>query len=64
MAVSKRTAMKLKSVQNQAELVKSYLLSDPYISYTSVLSGVFASKMVSSSPTVSIFFLSGLPWDG
>ncbi|KAK1368140.1 Transmembrane protein 56-B [Heracleum sosnowskyi] len=46
MAVSKRTAMKFKSVQNQAELVKSYLLSDPYLSYTSVLSGIFASKMV------------------
>lgn len=47
MAVSKKTAMKLKSYQNQAEvLVKNYILSDPFIPYTSVLSGVFASKMV------------------
>ncbi|KAK1384777.1 transmembrane protein 56-like [Heracleum sosnowskyi] len=46
MAVSKRAAMKLRSVQNQAVLVKSYLLSDPFILYTSVLSGVFLSKMV------------------
>lgn len=58
MAVSKRAAMKFKSVQNQAELVKSYLLSDPYLSYTSVLSGIFASKMASSNPT--FLFFSGL----
>ncbi|KAL1830821.1 hypothetical protein DCAR_0100767 [Daucus carota subsp. sativus] len=47
MAVSKRTSMKFKSVKNQAGvLVNSYLLSDPFILYTSVLSGVFMSKMV------------------
>lgn len=56
MAVSKRTVMKLRSVQNQAVLVKSYLLSDPFILYTSVLSGVFMSKMASSNPTVFITF--------
>lgn len=56
MAVSKKTAMKLRSVQNQAVLVKSYLLSDSLILYTSVLSGVFLSKMASSNPTVFITF--------
>lgn len=53
MAVSKRTSMKFKSVKNQAGvLVNSYLLSDPFILYTSVLSGVFMSKMASSNPAV------------
>lgn len=55
MAVSKKTAMKLRSVQNQAVLVKSYLLSDSLILYTSVLSGVFLSKMASS--TYGLYFM-------
>ncbi|KAK2983955.1 hypothetical protein RJ640_009678 [Escallonia rubra] len=47
MAVSRRTAMAIKSYQNQAEvLVKNYLLSDPFIPYTAVLGGILASKVV------------------
>ncbi|KAM7524666.1 hypothetical protein LguiA_014568 [Lonicera macranthoides] len=46
MTVSKKTAMAFKSYQNQAQvLVKSYLLADPFIPYTSVLGGIFASKV-------------------
>lgn len=47
MAVSKKTAMTIKSYQNQAEvLVKNYLLADPFIPYTSMMGGIFACKMV------------------
>ncbi|OVA12389.1 TRAM/LAG1/CLN8 homology domain [Macleaya cordata] len=46
MPVSKKTVMAIKSYQSQAEvLVRNYLLADPVIPYTSVLSGVFACKM-------------------
>ncbi|PIA37767.1 hypothetical protein AQUCO_03000356v1 [Aquilegia coerulea] len=46
MPVSKEAVMTIKSYQNQAELlVKDYILADPFIPYTSVLSGVFACKM-------------------
>lgn len=47
MAVSQKTAMAFQSYQNQAQvLVKNYLLADAFIPYTSVLGGIFASKMV------------------
>ncbi|RRT65440.1 hypothetical protein BHE74_00043781, partial [Ensete ventricosum] len=40
--------MALKFYRYQAELlVKDYLLAGPYISYTSVLGGIFLCKMVS-----------------
>ncbi|CAN8325283.1 unnamed protein product [Cochlearia groenlandica] len=39
--------MEIKSYQNQAEeLVKHYLLSDPFLPYTSLLVGIFLCKMV------------------
>ncbi|VVB12394.1 unnamed protein product [Arabis nemorensis] len=39
--------MEIKSYQNQAEdLVKHYLLADPFLPYTSVLAGIFLCKMV------------------
>ena len=47
MATSERTIMTIKDYQNQAEqLVKDYLLADPFIPYTSILGGLFACKMV------------------
>lgn len=47
MAAPRKTVMGLKSYQNQAEvLVKNYLLSDPFLPYTSVLGGIFVCKMV------------------
>ncbi|GJR39293.1 transmembrane protein 56-B-like protein [Tanacetum coccineum] len=47
MTVSKKTALAFKSYQNQAQvLVKTYLLADAFMPYTSVLGGIFASKMV------------------
>lgn len=47
MTVSKETVMALRSYHNQAQvLFRSYLLADPYISYTSILVGIFACKMV------------------
>lgn len=39
--------MEIKAYQNQAEdLVKHYLLADPFLPYTSVLVGIFLCKMV------------------
>lgn len=39
--------MAFKTYQNHAEtLVKNYMLSDPFIPYTSVVGGMFACKMV------------------
>ncbi|XP_015882960.3 uncharacterized protein LOC107418773 [Ziziphus jujuba] len=47
MAMSKKTVMAIKSYQSQAEvLVKNYLLSDPFIPYTSILGGIFLCKLV------------------
>nr|KAJ0219428.1 hypothetical protein LSAT_V11C300144380 [Lactuca sativa] len=47
MAVSKKTALAFKSYQNHAQvLVKTYLLADAFMPYTSVLGGIFATKMV------------------
>ncbi|KAI8524679.1 hypothetical protein RHMOL_Rhmol13G0166800 [Rhododendron molle] len=47
MAAPRKTVMGLKSYQNQAEvLVKNYLLSDPFLPYTSVLGGIFICKML------------------
>lgn len=47
MAAPRKTVMGLKSYQNQAEvLVKNYLLSDPFLPYTSVLGGIFVCKML------------------
>lgn len=49
MAMSKKTVMAIKSYQSQAEvLVKNYLLSDPFIPYTSILGGIFLCKLVCS----------------
>ncbi|KAJ4728975.1 Transmembrane protein 56-B [Melia azedarach] len=39
--------MEIRSYQNQAEsLLKDYILSDPFIPYTSIVGGIFACKMV------------------
>lgn len=39
--------MDIKSYQSHAEdFVKHYLLADPFLPYTSVLAGIFLSKMV------------------
>lgn len=47
MAAPRKTAMGLKSYQNQAGvLVKNYLLADPFLPYTSVLGGIFVCKML------------------
>ncbi|XP_077244488.1 uncharacterized protein LOC143884684 isoform X1 [Tasmannia lanceolata] len=47
MQVSKSTVMAMKSYRNQAEvLVRTYLLADPFIPYTSVFGGAFMCKMV------------------
>lgn len=49
MGMSTKTVMALKSYQNHAgTLVKNYLLSVPFIPYTSILSGMFLCKMVCS----------------
>jgi len=46
MAVSRKTAMAIKSYQNQAQaLAKNYLLADPFMPYTSVLGGIFLFKV-------------------
>ncbi|PRQ29964.1 putative TRAM/LAG1/CLN8 domain-containing protein [Rosa chinensis] len=59
MAVSRKTAMTIKSYQNQAEtLVKSYLLADPFMPYTSVLGGIFLCKMVYDlTQLISTFYI-------
>ncbi|GAB4829578.1 hypothetical protein Ancab_019246 [Ancistrocladus abbreviatus] len=47
MSVSSKTVMTIKSYQNQAQgLVKNYLLADPFIPYTSILTGMLACKMI------------------
>ncbi|CAA2991549.1 transmembrane 56-B [Olea europaea subsp. europaea] len=47
MAVSKGTVFTLKSYRTQAEvLVKNYILSDPFIPYTSVVVGALTCKLV------------------
>nr|GMD94782.1 transmembrane protein 56-B-like [Ipomoea batatas] len=58
MTVARRTAMAFKTYQNHAEtLVKNYVLSDPFIPYTSVLGGMFACKMVYDlSQLISTFY--------
>ncbi|CAH9097720.1 unnamed protein product [Cuscuta europaea] len=58
MAAARRTAMAFKTYQNQAEtLVKNYVLSDPFIPYTSIFSGIFAGKMVYDlSQLISAFY--------
>lgn len=46
-AVSELTTMAFKSYQNKAEgLVKDYLISGPFIPYSSVLCGLLACKVV------------------
>lgn len=45
--VSDRTAMAFKTYQNKANvLVKDYIISEPFIPYSSVLGGLFACKVV------------------
>lgn len=47
MVAPRKTAMAIKSYQNQAQvLVKNYLLADPFIPYTSILGGIFLCKVV------------------
>ncbi|KAF5475535.1 hypothetical protein F2P56_007333 [Juglans regia] len=46
MVAPRKTAMAIKSYQNQAQvLVKNYLLADPFIPYTSILGGIFLCKV-------------------
>ncbi|KAL3376749.1 hypothetical protein AABB24_003263 [Solanum stoloniferum] len=46
-AAPARNVVAFRSYQSQAEtLVKTYLLADPFIPYTSVFAGIFACKMV------------------
>ncbi|KAK9156270.1 hypothetical protein Sjap_003750 [Stephania japonica] len=46
MPLSKDKVMMLTSYQSQAEqLVRNYVLADPFLPYTSVLGGIFACKM-------------------
>jgi len=45
---SLQTIGAIKSYHHQAQhLVKNYLLADPFIPYTSVLTGIFLCKVVS-----------------
>ena len=56
MAVSRKTAMAIKSYQNQARaLAKNYLLADPFMPYTSVLGGILLFKVVYSCLSVLLF---------
>ncbi|KAL6197013.1 hypothetical protein ACLB2K_032626 [Fragaria x ananassa] len=59
MAVPRKTVMAIKSYQNQAEdLVKSYLLADPFMPYTSVIGGIFLCKMVYDlTQLISTFYI-------
>nr|XP_011460458.1 PREDICTED: probable aspartic protease At2g35615 isoform X1 [Fragaria vesca subsp. vesca] len=59
MAVPRKTAMAIKSYQNQAEdLVKSYLLADPFMPYTSVIGGIFLCKLVYDlTQLISTFYI-------
>ncbi|XP_065628361.1 uncharacterized protein LOC112041175 isoform X2 [Quercus suber] len=46
MAVSRKTAMAIKSYQNQAQaLAKNYLLADPFMPYTCILGGILLFKV-------------------
>lgn len=46
MAVSRKTAMAIKSYQNQARaLAKNYLLADPFMPYTCILGGILLFKV-------------------
>lgn len=46
MALPRKTAMTIKSYQSQAHvLVKNYLLSDPFVPYTSILGGILLCKV-------------------
>lgn len=48
MSTSLQTIGAIKSYHHQAQhLVKNYLLADPFIPYTSVLTGIFLCKVVS-----------------
>ncbi|XP_050368351.1 uncharacterized protein LOC126786549 [Argentina anserina] len=59
MAVPRKTVMAIKSYQNQAEdLVKSYLLADPFMPYTSIIGGIFLCKMVYDlTQLISTFYI-------
>ncbi|KAL3833776.1 hypothetical protein ACJIZ3_008512 [Penstemon smallii] len=54
----RRSVLALKSYQNQAEvLVRSYLLSDPFIPYTSVIGGILVYKVLYDlSQLISTFY--------
>ncbi|WCJ28464.1 TRAM LAG1 and CLN8 (TLC) lipid-sensing domain containing protein [Euphorbia peplus] len=59
MSLSSGTVMALKSYQSQADvLVKNYLLSTPYIPYTSILGGLVASKLAYDlTQLISTFYI-------
>ncbi|XP_058071993.1 uncharacterized protein LOC131220975 isoform X1 [Magnolia sinica] len=61
MQVSEDTAMMIESYRNQAEvLVRNYLLADPFIPYTSIISGIFMCKMVYDlTQLISSFYFKG-----
>ncbi|KDP33102.1 hypothetical protein JCGZ_13546 [Jatropha curcas] len=63
-SVSKETVMASKSYQSQAEvLVKNYLLAAPFFPYTSILGGVFASKVAYDlTQLISTFYIK--PYSG
>ncbi|KAF3445018.1 hypothetical protein FNV43_RR14711 [Rhamnella rubrinervis] len=47
MLVSEESTMAIKAYQDQAEqLLKDYVLADPFIPYISIIGGIFACKMV------------------
>lgn len=57
-AAPARNIVAFRSYQSRAEtLVKTYLLADPFIPYTSVFAGIFACKMVMFIDHISFIFL-------
>lgn len=47
MLVSEQSTMAMKAYQDQAEqLLKEYVLADPFVPYVSITGGIFACKMV------------------
>ncbi|XP_039049115.1 TLC domain-containing protein 4-like [Hibiscus syriacus] len=62
-AVPKQITMAMKSYKDQAHmLVKNYLLADPFVPYTSILSGMLASKLVYDlTDLISSFYIKTYP---
>ncbi|GLT59128.1 hypothetical protein SLA2020_319650 [Shorea laevis] len=63
MGVTQETVMAIKSYQNQAQvLVKNYLLTDPFIPYTSILAGILACKVAYDlTQLISNFYIKTYP---